>query len=140
MDVLNVNPIGETKDDEKISGFIDGLKERWDEIVASIEGSGRISMVYITKFLLGTLDGLIVFVNTLLHGETGPDKKATVMAAIIVLYDHVVAQALPFWLRPFARSIKYFIIYTVVSIAVDWIVSKYRDGSWKEEPPTTEIV
>jgi hypothetical protein len=131
ISILNVDPVGEAKDSEQVSGFIDGLKKKWDTVTVALGKRSKISMVYVTKFLLGTLDGLIVFVDGLMGGESGADKKATVIAAVVVLYDYVVAQALPIWLKPFATSIKTFIIYTVISIAIDWIVSKYNTGAWK---------
>lgn len=136
ISILNVNPVGEAKDSEQVSGFINGLKDKWDAVTAALGNSSKISMVYVTKFLLGTLDGLIVFVDGLMGGENGADKKATVLAAIVVLYDYVVAQALPIWLKPFAKSIKTFIIFTVMSIAIDWIVSKYNTGAWKKPEMT----
>ncbi|RDJ35507.1 MAG: hypothetical protein DWQ19_11870 [Crenarchaeota archaeon] len=132
ISALNADPVGEVKKTEQVEGFVEELKRKWDEVKDALGDKGRVSLVYVTKFLLGTLDGLIVFVDALLSAEKGEDKKATVIAAVVVLYDYIVAQAIPFWLKPFANSIKYFIIYTVISVAIDWIVSKYREGAWSK--------
>lgn len=132
ISILNVDPVGEAKNSQEMSGFIDGLKKKWDAVKEALGSGSRVSLVYVTKFLLGTLDGLIVFVDGMMGGENGADKKATVLAAVAVLYDYVVAATIPLWLRPFAKSIKMFIIYTVMSIAIDWIVSKYNAGTWRK--------
>jgi hypothetical protein len=65
--------------------------------------------------------------------ENGPDKKATVLAAIDHLYDFVGREAVPVLLRPFASKIKNYIIYTLVAASIDWIVNKYRHGEWRDK-------
>ena len=65
--------------------------------------------------------------------EKGADKKATVLIAIANLFDYVSKEAVPMWLKPFMSGIKQFIVYTVVSILIDWIVAKYNSGDWRKE-------
>jgi hypothetical protein len=35
---------------------------------------------------------------------------------------------MPLWLAPFAWTIKQYVIYVLVSNAIDWLVSKYQKG------------
>lgn len=141
---LEANPIGVEKQDGAITSFIENLKTQWDEAKIAAVSVGKITMVQVVKYLLICLDGLIVFVDGLMENAGGADKKATVLAAVAVLYDYVVKETMPIWLKPFASTIKVFIIYTIISIAIDWIVSKYRGGLWRSDdvvvtPETTPI-
>jgi hypothetical protein len=56
------------------------------------------------------------------------------MEAISKVYDFVVREGLPIWLSPFASRIKGLIMEEVISPAIDWIVSKYREGNWVPTP------
>jgi hypothetical protein len=100
---------------------------RWWEIW---KWGTRVSLTEVTKFLLGCLDELINMVENLI--DLGPDKKATVLKYIDKLYEYVVREAMPIWLKPFAGQVKKYIIYSVISPAIDWIVKKYRGGKWGE--------
>ena len=55
------------------------------------------------------------------------------MKAVDFLYDYIVREALPIWMRPFAGKIKEYVINVLVSASIDWIVSKYREGIWKDK-------
>jgi hypothetical protein len=61
------------------------------------------------------------------------DKKATVMVYVEKLYDEIVTLSLPIFLKPFSMPIKRFVIMVVVSGAIDFVVTKYRDGSWRKK-------
>jgi len=128
------SPIGVARYSDQLNEFIGELKQRWDNAQISFSSKGTAIFGYITTFLLDSLDRLIVFIDVAMDGEAGADKKATVMAAIAILYDYI-SVAFPFWLKPFAPMIKKFIIYTLIAIAVDWIVAKYKDGSWGNKLP-----
>lgn len=130
VSILSVDPVGEPKNDSTVSSFIDGLKKKWDEFRAGLGKATKVTLVHVTKFLLFSLDGLIVFVDGLMVG--GPDKKATVMTAVSALYDYIIKGNLPLWLLPFSTTVKAFIVGTVISIAIDWIVAKYKEGAWKK--------
>ena len=80
------------------------------------------------------LDDFVVTVSTVII--SGPDKKATVLNAVDRLYDYTVKEAMPIWMRPFAAPIKHYIVYVLVSSAIDWMVLKYQSGSWK---PSLEV-
>lgn len=124
------HPIGVEKLTLDVNSFINTLKEKWDNLRASLKETGNFSFNTAVKFLFFSLDALIAFAENVLPGETGADKKATVLLGIGVLYDYVLKQFIPLWLKPFANSIKVFVVGTLCSIAIDWIVSKYNKGAW----------
>lgn len=93
-----------------------------------------VNLYKVTRFLLECLDGLILLVEKQI--EDGASKKSTVLYALDWLYEHVARECIPVLMRPFARAIKNYIIYTLISVAIDWIVEKYHRGVFKElEPP-----
>lgn len=147
------NPIGDAHEISEIETQLVALADQWDAQISEVQFKwyywlmpwkwGRtVSLFVVTDFLLKSLDVLINLVDE--HVDLGPDKKATVLSAIERLYDYVIREAMPIFLRPFAGVVKNYIIYTVISVAIDWIVDKYRNGSWRDrikpaEPaPTVE--
>jgi hypothetical protein len=130
------NPIGEAKIDDAVETYVNIMTAEWDKAKGSIpwwQFWKRNSMVRVTNFLLKSIDDLIAYVDELvdLHGS---DKKATVLRAVELIYDYIVKEAMPIWLKPFAGRIKEIIILDVISPAIDWMVAKYRDGSWNKNP------
>jgi hypothetical protein len=123
------NPIGNAQV-TAITDKVESLAVKWDEQIAETARSwwSRISLYKVTRFLLDSLDDLICFVDNLI--DSGPDKKATVMSAVEKLYDHVVKEAMPIWLKPFSPAIKNFILNVIVAQSIDFIVNKYREGAW----------
>lgn len=133
------NPIGEPHIDSNINNYVAIMSAKWDENEETIPWWKiweRKSIAKITKFLLGALDELIAYVDQL--DLVGPDKKATVLAAISILYDYVIREALPIWAKPFAGKVKQYIIYVMVAAAIDWIVEKYKNGVWVKKS-TSEL-
>jgi len=128
------NPIGTAFVDENIDNFVSAMSASWD---ASKETSPwwkfwkKISLTRVTTFLLAGLDDLIAYVDEAL--DNGPDKKATVLDAVSRLYDYVIAEALPIYLKPFAGAIKNYVINDLISPSIDWIVDKYRNGDWRKK-------
>lgn len=134
------NPIGEVKIDEAIENFVQIMSVEWDEARENIpwwKFWKRMSMIRVTDFLLKSLDELIAYVDQVID-TSGADKKATVLRAIEMLYDYTVREAMPIFLRPFAGKIKVIIILDVISPAIDWMVDKYRNGTWRQ-PDATEL-
>lgn len=102
------------------------LTESWQ----SQTSEKKANLSQITLFLLGALDQLVNTIDGLL--DKGIDKKATVLAGMERLYDFVQSSAfVPLWLKPFLSVIKSYVIYVLLSIFIDWMVSKYRQGQWK---------
>ena len=136
VEKLTPSPVGEVKMNPEIFQYIQTLIDEWNKIRGSVTGSkfwskSMAGMHKATQFLLRSIDGLVVLVDDLI--DKGADKKATVLNALDTLYDYVVREAIPFWLRPFAGIIKNYVIFTLASSAIDWIVSKYREGTWNKE-------
>lgn len=134
------NPIGETKADEAIDGYVQIMAAEWEEAKEKApwwKFWKRISFVQVTDFLLKALDDLIAYVDEWVDTD-GADKKATVLDAVSNLYDYVIKEAMPIWMKPFAGPVKNYIINEVLSPAIDWIVDKYRNGDWRK--PTQEEV
>ena len=129
------NPVGAVQRINEIENKILKYQKIWDQ---DKEKKGFIfkkpNLNKVTNFLLMVLDDFVVTVSTVII--SGPDKKATVLNAVDRLYDYTVKEAMPIWMRPFAAPIKHYIVYVLVSSAIDWMVLKYQSGSWK---PSLEV-
>ena len=126
----NSNPVGVVHSLDSVEIKIAQYSRMWDE------ARGRrsfwrptVNLSKVTNFLLFALDGLVTTVGA--EVIAGPDKKATVLDAVSRLYDYTMREAMPIWMRPFAAPIKDYIVYVLVSSAIDWIVAKYQSGSWR---------
>ena len=141
MDDQTANPIGEVHEFQELEEFVTTLAQEWDKEVGESRSKWwkfwskrKANLFQVTKFLLKSMDSLIQFVDGRI--DFGPDKKATVLSAIEKLYDYIIREAIPIWLRPFAERVKIFIIFTVISTAIDWIVEKYHKGQWDKKVAT----
>lgn len=118
----------------KLEAYLQDLKARWDS-----EGDSgtawwkihRSRLVKGTIFIIDCLDELINFVEGFI--PKGEDKKAAVMMVVEKLFDYVVYQAFPIWLKPFAPAIKKLVVEVLVGSLIDFFVGKYNTGVWKSE-------
>ena len=138
----SANPVGEVKLDEAIESYVKIMAAEWDAGKETISWwrvftKAKMSFHHVTDFLLKALDDCIAYVDEWVDVE-GPDKKATVLEAVSKLYDYVIREAMPIWMRPFAGPIKNYIISGMISPAIDWIVDKYRNGAWRK-PTQAEV-
>ena len=129
------NPVGTAIENEHISSFVDSMKALWDSTKEKtswwkVWREAKISAV--TKFLLKCLDDLIGYVDEIVD-TSGPDKKATVLLAITQIYDYIIKEAMPIWLKPFASVVRSYIIDSLIAASIDWIVEKYRHGDWRKK-------
>lgn len=128
---ISGEPTGEVKE-EPVKGFVLALATKWKEENPSPRWwqfwKNTKFVKKACKFMLDAVDALIVYVDDLIEG--GPDKKATVVAALAALFDVVVKDLLPIWLKPFAAGIKQLVVYMMLALLVDFIVGKYRKGLW----------
>jgi hypothetical protein len=129
VSILSADPVGSAQNSNIIVAFVSEMKAKWEAIKAEL--GKKVSMIQGVKFLLSCLDDLVLFVANL--DLANPDKKATVLVAISVLYDYVTNGVMPLWMRPFAKLIKDFVINTLISVMIDWTWSKYKNGNWKSE-------
>ena len=126
------NPIGQVVEDSAIDNYIKELMKEWDESKETVPWYKlwyNISMSRVTNFIMDALDDLVCYIDGVV-GQ-GADKKATVLAAVEKIYDHVIKEALPFPLKPFAGYVKDYVINHIISNAIDWMVDKYRAGAWR---------
>lgn len=124
-----VNPVGTAQSLPQMEALIENLVNQW---VAQVK-TKKPQLIQAFKYLLDCLDDFIQLVENLI--TNGPDKKATVLAAVTTLYVYVMANLLPFWLAPFAGQIESFIINTVIGAMIDFIVNKYNTGNWTAPTP-----
>lgn len=140
MDNELANPIGDVKVDETIENYVQVVVNEWDQAKVDYPWWKiwkRRSMVAMTKFLLKALDDLVAYVDEVID-TSGADKKATVLRAIEMIYDYIIREAMPIWMRPFASKVKSIVILDIISPAIDWMVEKYRHGDWRK-PPAEEL-
>lgn len=131
-----INPVGQVIESEHINTFVESMKALWDSTKVKTSWWKvwkRVDLTPVTNFLLKCLDDLIAYVDQIVD-TSGADKKATVLAAIGNIYDYIIREALPIFLKPFAGAVRDYIINTLISAAIDWIVEKYRHGSWRQKP------
>lgn len=124
---LDANPVGNPQVVESVETLLDSYMKAWDETKSKWSWF-KFDSSKITNFLMKALDDFIVAVDS--SSLMGTDKKATVLSATDRLYEYIVREAMPIWLMPFAGVVKQYIIYVLISNAIDWIVSKYKEG-WK---------
>jgi len=125
MAEISSQTVGNVVDIPEVKAMVYEFAKQWQTENPNPKKSG---LKIATKFLLDCVDELVMLVEEYI--ASGPDKKATVLAALSMLYDFVVFNALPLWLKPFAGQIKTFIITVLVSELIDFVVSKYKKGSW----------
>ena len=135
-DIHTTGPVGTVIADIGIETYIKNMAAKWDASVAPSswwQFWKKVSFISITNFLLAGLDDLVSYVDGLI--ENNVDKKATVINAVSRLYDGVIFQAMPIWLKPFSPMIRNIVIGQIIPAAIDFIVSKYRSGSWAQKDP-----
>jgi len=139
--VNDANPIGKIHDvlDEKLHFFMtvwDGeqtisKESSWWEFWNWFRTRSN-TLMKVVSFLINCMDEFILAIDSFIDLE-GKDKKATVLFALEQLYDHIIKEAMPIWLKPFAGKIKHLIIYVMISYMIDFMVEKYRNGLWRNK-------
>jgi hypothetical protein len=130
------NPIGEVVENQYIDIFVESMKAVWDTVKKPYSWWKfweKRSLVPVTDFLLKCLDDLIAYVDQF-DGVPGSDKKATVLFAVGKIYDYIVKEAMPLWLKPFSYNVREYVINVLISHSIDWIIKKYRKGEFKPTP------
>lgn len=135
----NANPVGSVHRIEEVEKKLDFYRNLWNsQRCRKSLWVPNVSLSKVTNFLLVALDDLVVTVSSVLI--PGPDKKATVLYAIDMLYDHVIREAMPIWMRPIAGPVKHYIVYILISNAIDWMVVKYQNGNWRGKETSLDRV
>ena len=127
----DVNPIGKIHQIEEINLKVEKYKKMWDDMIHSKSFlKSKIDISKVTIFMIMVMDD---FVNSISNvAISGEDKKATVLDALEKVFDYVVKEGLPIWLKPFVSPLKNYVIYVLISTAIDWTVDKYKNGSWRK--------
>ena len=106
---------------KEINIFLDTLSKRWyQEDPDSLSKS--------SFFVLNSLDESINLAEQL--GGNGKDKKEIVLFIMSTFFENVLSKSMPAYLYPFERIIRVFVIKVVLSAFIDFIVKKYKEGSW----------
>lgn len=138
-DIFVTQPIGKVIEDSGIENYIETMAVKWEECKTSSKWWQvwkQVSFIAITNFLLARLDDLIGYVDGFIDSRV--DKKATVLDAAARIYDNIIYQAMPFWMKPFSPLVRAIVIGQILPAAIDFMVGKYRQGSWiKKDPEVT---
>lgn len=117
---------------DKLESYLVDLKSRWDQETES-KSWWKITRTYLVKstiFLIDSIDELVLFVENII--PEGSDKKLAVLTLLGKMFDYIVVNAFPFWLRPLAPTIKTIVIDIIISHLIDFIVGKYNAGFWQK--------
>ena len=137
MNDINVTgPIGKVIVDSGVETYIQNMAVKWDGAKTASpwwKVWKKVSFVAITNFLLLGLDDLVNYVDGLI--ASGIDKKATVLDALTKIYDKIIYEAMPVWLKPFSPLIRKIVIGEIIPAAIDFFVSQYHNGSWNKKDP-----
>lgn len=135
-DIHVTGPVGKAIADTGIEAYIETMAVKWDEARKDSKWWQvwkKVSFVAITNFLLARMDDLISYVDGLV--AAGIDKKATVLVAIAKIYDKIIYEAMPIWMKPFSPLIRAIVVGQIIPAAIDFFVGKYREGSWNKKDP-----
>jgi len=145
---LTLNPVGQAHDIQKVNNKVNDILAKWEKDNPKPKASWwnpfswwksrRSSILKVTLFIFECVDNFIRYVEN--EVINGPDKKATVIAAVTIIYDYVVKEAMPAWAKPFAGKIKGFFIGILISGVIDFVVKKYNEGwAWSSEKAFAHI-
>jgi hypothetical protein len=96
----------------------------WNAIKPTVAAGAKAAWKSVSGFMLNALDVFVIAVEPMILA--GGDKKVAVLTAISLTYDSVVAPLMPFYLKPFNSAIKAFIIMTLASSMIDFVVKQYN--------------
>lgn len=135
MAEISGDPIGQVREEE-VSTLVQNIAQDWQKQKAEAiqprwwQFWQRTNLLQIaTQFMLEAIDKLINYVEGLI--PSGPDKKATVLAATSELYNLIIRELIPIWLRPVAAGIQKLVITIIVPLLIDFMVKKYKI-SWNK--------
>lgn len=119
--------------DQKLDLITQEMKNEWDKNKDNVPWWKiwkKVNLNKIAKFILHCLDYLIVCLFD--YDAPGENKKNTAIFIIDKVLSHILESILPFWLQPFTKPIKYFILNIIIGSLIDFLVSRYKN-SWKIE-------
>lgn len=116
-----------------LNGYLDYLKFKWNQ---ENENSsywifGKEYLTKVSNFITKALDETIRLVENLIPG--GENKKLAVMTTMEKILDFIIIQTFPVWAKPFSSVVKSFVLNVLIDNFIDFIVSKYNAGLWKDQ-------
>jgi hypothetical protein len=117
---------------EDLESYLSDIKNKWDQqaFKKTWFGINVQNFLCVMRFLLNSVDELVLFVEPII--PDGKDKKAAVMVIIGRIFDYIVIQSFPLWLRPFSPIIRKIVIDIMISDLVEFMVNKYKSGFWSQ--------
>jgi hypothetical protein len=126
----DINPVGKVCQIEEINLKVEEYKKMWNDMIhAKSIWKSKVDLSKVTVFMLLVMDDFVNIIST--KAIPGADKKATVLDALDKVFEYVVKEAVPVWLKPFISPLKNYVVYILMSTAIDWMVDKYKNGSWR---------
>lgn len=125
---------------QSVSQYLGDLKSRWDGEKPESKGWFGVSREYLvngTLFILKSVDEMIQYVEGII--PSGKDKKETVMIVAGSLFDYIIADCLPIWMKPMKSTIRKIMVDIIVSELIDFIVEKYKSGFWNSKDEEKKI-
>ena len=119
---------------QSVSQYLGDLKSRWDSEKPESKGWLGVSREYLVKgtlFILKSVDEMIQYVEGII--PSGKDKKETVIIVAGSLFDYIIADCLPIWMKPMKSTIRKIMIDIIVGELIDFIVEKYKSGVWNSK-------
>ena len=128
------NPVGTARKLQAVEDYVAAKTKEWKEDIAKQSDRWwkfreKNDLTYAAvRFVIRATDDLVLLVEEQI--PSGADKKATVLAALGLVFDAVAAVSLPIWLEPFEPEIRTVLIDIVLSETIDFLVEKYDEGSF----------
>ncbi len=116
-----------------VQDFLDKLKAEWSLANPKISSWIAVPYDYLVKafqFMLANMDAAVQLVEEL--DQPGVNKKLIVLDLVGQLFDFMIFQSLPTWLKPFAPMMRKILVDVIAANLIDFIVSKYNAGSWSK--------
>jgi len=119
----------------KLESYLSLLKFKWDCLYPNPK-LDKSRILDCTAFIISALDGLIVFVQD--NIPKGSDRKLAVMAVVTEVFNYIIVNNAPLWLKPFIPLIREVMVNLVISQLIEFIVNKYKEGIWYESKGSSE--
>jgi hypothetical protein len=119
---LTIGPVGQELNIASIADFKNNILNNLKILVGN-------DLKKAVGYFILSMDQLILKIAE--EKIPGADKKATVLSTLGTVYDNLIVTACPIWLKPIAILLKTFVLNTICSMIIDWIVDKYKNGAWK---------
>jgi len=124
--------------DTNYKDITDQLKNIWSEKIKDLPSTWfKISLNYLIlscNFLLSITDILVNHFKS--FDLPGIEKKAKVILITSDVFDFVASTVVPLAYKPFTPVIKTVFINCILSVIIDFIVNKYKKGSWSNNEET----